>query len=148
MSSLKMERVSVLTSMGLFRWREENHQEDLRRRIILAPYVFCIRFRCKGLYLSLALRSSYSREVGKLFRLLGSSVIPPCKQPLCVDTIAKFPGKTSRVFILVPRALSLPPEPRDLGCRVRVVSTERLHCHMASIYIILLKEKKGFYIRK
>ena len=25
-----------------------NYQEDPRRRIILAPYVFCIRFTCKG----------------------------------------------------------------------------------------------------
>ena len=25
-----------------------NYQEDPERRIILAPYVFCIRFTCKG----------------------------------------------------------------------------------------------------
>ena len=38
----------------LFTWREE----DPRRWIILAPYVFCIQFTCKKLYLSLALGSS------------------------------------------------------------------------------------------
>ena len=37
-----------------FTWREE----DPRRRIILAPYVCCIRFTCKGLYLFLELGSS------------------------------------------------------------------------------------------
>ena len=34
------------------------YQENPRRPIILAPYAFCIRFTCKGLKLSLALRSS------------------------------------------------------------------------------------------
>ena len=34
---------------GLFTWREE----DPRRRIILAPYVFCIQFTCKKLNLAL-----------------------------------------------------------------------------------------------
>ena len=38
----------------VFTWREDN----TRRRIILAPYVFCIQFTCKKLYLSLALGSS------------------------------------------------------------------------------------------
>ena len=38
----------------LLTWREK----DPRRRIILAPYVFCIQFTCKTLYLSLALGSS------------------------------------------------------------------------------------------
>ena len=38
----------------VFTWREDNP----RRRIILAPYVFCIQFTCKKLYLSLALGSS------------------------------------------------------------------------------------------
>ena len=37
-----------------FTWREE----DPRRRIIQAPYVCCIRFTCKGLYLFLELGSS------------------------------------------------------------------------------------------
>ena len=41
-------------NIGLFRWREK----DPRRRIILAPYVFCFWFTCKGLYFSLALGSS------------------------------------------------------------------------------------------
>ena len=36
---------------GLFTRRKE----DARGRIILMPYVFCIQFTCKGLYLSLAL---------------------------------------------------------------------------------------------
>ena len=26
------------------------HQEDPRRQIILAPYVFCFHFTCKGMY--------------------------------------------------------------------------------------------------
>ena len=33
------------------------HQEDPRRRIILASYVFCIQFTCKGLHSFLALVS-------------------------------------------------------------------------------------------
>ena len=33
------------------------HQEDPRRRIIIAPYVFWVRFTCKGFYLSLATSS-------------------------------------------------------------------------------------------
>ena len=37
-----------------FTWREE----DPRRWIFLAPYVCCIRFTCKGLYLFLELGSS------------------------------------------------------------------------------------------
>ena len=40
------------------------YQEDPRERIILAPYVFCFRFTCKGLYLFL--------EAG-IFLGLGSS---------------------------------------------------------------------------
>ena len=39
---------------GLFTWRGE----DPTGRIILVPFVFCIQFTCKGLYLSLALGSS------------------------------------------------------------------------------------------
>ena len=38
----------------VFTWREDNP----RRRIFLAPYIFCIQFTCKKLYLSLALGSS------------------------------------------------------------------------------------------
>ena len=41
-------------TLEVFKWREE----DRRGRIILAPYVFCIQFTCKGLYLSLALGCS------------------------------------------------------------------------------------------
>ena len=48
----------------VFRWREE----DLRWRIILAPYVFCFWFTCKGLYFSLA---------------LGSSLLPTLKRSYC-----------------------------------------------------------------
>ena len=51
-------------SWKVFRWREE----DLRRRIILAPYVFCFWFTCKGLYFSLA---------------LGSSLLPTLKRSYC-----------------------------------------------------------------
>ena len=41
---------------GLLTWRVE----DPRRRIILVPYIFCIRFTCKlKLFLSQALGSSY-----------------------------------------------------------------------------------------
>ena len=39
----------------LFTWR---HQEDPRRRIIPAPYVFCLQFTCKELYSFLALGPS------------------------------------------------------------------------------------------
>lgn len=35
-----------------------SNQEDPRRRIILAPYVFCIQFTCKRSYLALVLGSS------------------------------------------------------------------------------------------
>ena len=102
----------------------------------LAPNVFCIRFTCKGLHLSVSLGSSSLRgrqlrepkgpncifvivarhlcfilhlhgnhtdqnstkisvcklPNEKLFQLLGSSLyifIPPCKQPLCVWTLAR-----------------------------------------------------------
>ena len=34
----------------------------LEKRIILAPCVFCVRFKCGKLYLSLALGSSYLRD--------------------------------------------------------------------------------------
>ena len=53
---------------GLFTWREE----DPRRRIILAPYVFCIQFTCKMLYLALALGSSQLRDM---------KILAPCKLP-------------------------------------------------------------------
>ena len=36
----------------------KGREEDLRTRIILAPYGFCIRFTCKGLYLFLEQGSS------------------------------------------------------------------------------------------
>ena len=36
----------------------KGREEDLRRWIILAPYVCCIRFTCKGLYLFLEQGSS------------------------------------------------------------------------------------------
>ena len=32
--------------LGMFTWREE----DPRRQIILAPYVFCFQFTCKAMY--------------------------------------------------------------------------------------------------
>ena len=32
--------------LGMFTWREE----DPRRQIILAPYVFCFQFTCQGMY--------------------------------------------------------------------------------------------------
>ena len=55
---------SYAVNIGLFRWREE----DLRRRIILALYVLCFWFTCKGLYFSLA---------------LGSSLLPTLKRSYC-----------------------------------------------------------------
>ena len=55
---------SYAVNIGVFRWREE----DLRRRIILAPYVLCFWFTCKGLYFSLA---------------LGSSLLPTLKRSYC-----------------------------------------------------------------
>ena len=42
----------------MFTWREE----DLRRRFILAPYIFCLQFTCERLYLALAL-GSFARKV-------------------------------------------------------------------------------------
>ena len=50
-----------------FTWREE----DPRRRIILAPYVCCIRFTCKGLYLFLEVGSSLL--IGRKTLVLGRS---------------------------------------------------------------------------
>ena len=47
-------KTTYCRSKELFTWREE----DPRRRIILAPYVFSIPFSCKKLYLVLALGSS------------------------------------------------------------------------------------------
>ena len=48
-STLLVKNIS--SSDGLFTWREE----DPRRRIFLAPYVFSIQFTCKKLYMSLSL---------------------------------------------------------------------------------------------
>ena len=51
-------KTTYCRSKELFTWREE----DPRRRIILAPYVFSIPFSCKKLYLVLALGSSKLRD--------------------------------------------------------------------------------------
>ena len=64
-----------LDTEGLFTWREE---DPGRRGIILASYVFCTRFTCKGLYFL---------HGARIFLVLGSSwlrvrkILVPCKLP-------------------------------------------------------------------
>ena len=50
------------------------HQKDSRRRIILAPYIFCIQFTCKTTrYFSLALGSSSCFHSEELILVLGTN---------------------------------------------------------------------------
>ena len=77
-----------LDTEGLFTWREE---DPGRRGIILASYVFCTRFTCKGLYFL---------HGARIFLVLGSSwlrvrkILVPCK-PCKLPSLRKIEDPAS-----------------------------------------------------